>query len=154
MAIFCYRVTSVNNPMAAEINYNKFKLFLNDTGLLVNRINYSPRKQGKQQENIYLGQVCENYIATVLAKHIKHVTYFEKKIEVDFIFHQYNKLIALEIKASTNTKSKALASFINKYAPDYAYKVSRRNLEFGTYNHLPLYAVDIILTNNISGYFD
>lgn len=154
MAIFCYRVTSVNNPITAGMNYNKFKLFLNDTGLLVNHINYSPRKHGKQQDNIYLGQVRENYMATVLAKHIKQVTYFEHKIEVDFVFHQYNKLIALEIKASTNTKSKALASFINKYQPDYAYKVARKNLEFGTYNHLPLYAVDIIFTNQIAGYFD
>lgn len=154
MAIFCYRVTTVSNPLGAGINYNKFKLFINDTGLLVNYMGYSPRKHGKQQDNIYLGQVCENYIATVLAKHMKKVTYFENKIEVDFIFHNHNKLIALEIKASTNTKSKALASFINKYTPDQAYKVSRRNLEFGIYNHLPLYAVDLILDNNISGYFD
>lgn len=154
MAIFCYRVTSVNNPITTGINYKKFKLFINDTGLLVNHINYSPRRHGKQQDNIYLGQVCENYIATVLAKHMRQVTYFNQKIEVDFVFHHYNKLVALEIKASTNTKSKALASFINKYAPDYAYKVSRRNLEFGTYNHIPLYAIDLIFDNNIAGYFD
>ncbi len=154
MAIFCYRVKNVSNPLQASIIPNKFKLFINDTGLLTNYIGYTPTKYDKQQDNIYLGQVCENYIATVVARHINQVTYFDNKIEVDFLFHQNAKLVALEVKASSNTKSKALASFINKYKPEHAYKLSRRNLEFSTYNHMPLYALDIILSNNISGYFD
>ncbi len=153
MALFCYKTKTILNPLDSVIKTNKFKLFINDTGLLVNRIGYRPTKHQAQEDNIYLGQVCENYIATVLAKYQRGLTYYEDKFEIDYVFYSNSKLIAFEIKASTNTKSKALKSFVDKYDVHQAYKISRKNLEFGNYIYLPLYAVDYIYENKIEGYF-
>lgn len=154
MAIFSYKVKSIRNPLSVVVKPSFFKLFINDTGLLVNKQSYNVAKHARQVDDIYLGEICENYIATVLIKYMDQLTYYEDNYEIDFVFYRKNKLIALEIKAGNNTKAKSLTAFTNKFAPDYSIKLSRNELAFNKFTNIPLYALDLILENEINGYLD
>lgn len=68
---------------------------------------------------------------------------------VDFILQREDGVIPVEVKASTNTRSKSLNEYINKYNPKYAIRLSMKN--FGFENNIysiPLYA-SFLITNHV-----
>jgi len=65
--------------------------------------------------------------------------------EIDFIVTIEGGVIPVEVKASTNTKSKSLKRYCDLYSPDYAVKISAKNYSNnGKTISLPLYAVHLI----------
>lgn len=136
----------VSLPLKANIKPNKFKLFYCDTALLLNKMNYKLR-QIKLIDQIYIGLVIENYIATeIYKKYNKQLyTYNDNSKEIDFLIEQRGKLIPIEVKAAKNTKSKSLNVFMEQNDIDFAYRVSEKN--FGLQSNIksiPHYAIFLI----------
>lgn len=133
-------------PVKANVKVNKFKLFYCDTALLMNKMKYQLRNI-KAIDQIYIGVVIENYIATEIYKKYekKLYTYNDNRKEVDFLIERNNKLIPIEVKAAKNTKSKSLNVFMQQNDIDFAYRISEKN--FGVQNDIksiPHYAVFLI----------
>lgn len=136
----------VSLPLKANVKPNKFKLFYCDTALLLNSMNYKLR-QIKAIDQIYIGLVIENYVATELYKnHNKQLyTYNDNSKEIDFLIEQNDKLIPIEVKAAKNTKSKSLNTFMEQNQVGFAYRISEKN--FGLQNNIksiPHYATFLI----------
>ncbi|MFV0247086.1 MAG: ATP-binding protein [Mycoplasmatales bacterium] len=155
MAIKCNKISTIKRPLSTNASPTKFKLFLNDTGLLLNILDYDIDLLLRQVDKIYTGVICENYLATVLKKYTDDLMFYDDgSKEVDFLFQYNQKIFAIEVKASTNVKSKALSVLIDQYQDISSYKISRKNLEFSKFDYLPFYAVDMILDHKIKGYFN
>lgn len=146
-----YKANIIDNkrvalPLKANVKRNKFKLFYCDTSLLMNKMKYQLRNI-KGIDQIYIGLVIENYVATEIYKKYekKLYTYNDNSKEVDFLIERDNALVPIEVKAAKNTKSKSLNVFMQQNDIDFAYRISEKN--FGMQNNIksiPHYAVFLI----------
>lgn len=102
------QINTINLPLVGNVRESAFKLFANETSLLLTQANYEPLKIVKQQDKIYYGFVMGNYIATVLSKYHDIYTYRKAKTEIDFMFEKSNKVYAFEVKSGNNKKAKSI----------------------------------------------
>ncbi len=63
------QISNSNLPLMAQVKQSSFKLFSNESSLLVRQANYDPFKVIKQADKKYYGFVLKNYIASVLSKY-------------------------------------------------------------------------------------
>ncbi|WOO89839.1 AAA family ATPase [Mollicutes bacterium LVI A0078] len=148
-AVLTPQINSLSKPLIANVKESSFKLFANETSLLIKQANYNPFTVIKEQDKIYYGFVMENYIATVLNKYNEVYTYRKAKTEVDFICEKDNRIYAYEVKSGTNTKSKSLNALMAKNEDLISIKLTRDNLRIDNVSIIPLYAIDIILNQKI-----
>lgn len=106
-------------------DYNKQKIYLNDTGLFVTQIFRDSNE--KIEDSIYkqiifdkigvnLGTILENSIAQML-KANNHELYFHTfdHYEIDFLLSDGKKLVPIEVKSSSYTNHKSIDEFNKKY---------------------------------------
>lgn len=135
----CYRLKTIDQPLAIYKELNVFKVYLFDTGLLLSQL---PSEIStaifSDDAMIYKGAIYENLAAQML--HVKgyDLYYFEPstRSEIDFILDTQGG-IPVEIKSSKNTISKSLHAYIEKYTPTYALKFSMKNVSIT--NHIQQY---------------
>lgn len=97
--------------------------------------------------SIYKGMITENYVAQTLKKNGNELIYWESesKAEVDFIISQKGNIIPIEVKSSERVTSKSLTTYMKKYNPEYAIRISSKNFGFNNnIKSVPLYAVHLI----------
>lgn len=133
-------------PLKAYADFDAFKLFLIDIGLL-NAVAKLDAKILLEKNNImteFKGASTEQFVCQQLV--IKHELYYwiaSRGIsEIDFLIQKENNIIPIEVKAEENLKSKSLMVYCEKYKPNKALKVSMsyfRTDEY--YNNVPLYGV-------------
>ncbi|MDR2449375.1 MAG: DUF4143 domain-containing protein [Prevotellaceae bacterium] len=147
MLLQCTKVELPQSPLPAYRADNHFKLYLSDTGLLTSlaRLHFNEIMQSAAL--LYRGFLTENYVAqTFFAKELG-LYYWESgnQAEVDFILNLQGDIIPVEVKASDNVRSRSLRSYMERYRPRYAIRLSARNFGF-TDNILsvPLYAAHCI----------
>ncbi|GHT34081.1 hypothetical protein AGMMS49574_20940 [Bacteroidia bacterium] len=142
IALKCTKTTRGDVSPAQYADKSAFKLYLADVGLLsqtlqVNRENLSIFNQ------MYKGAITENYVAMELIQR-GHTLYFwetNSNSEVDFVITIEGAVIPVEVKSSENNRSKSLNTFIQKYKPQYALRVSEKNFGFEHgIKSVPLYA--------------
>jgi hypothetical protein len=133
--------------MSAYKKESHFKLFLSDVGLLtsLSKLNFGDIILGTSM--IYRGILTENYVAQSFFSRKIDLYYWESSAnaEVDFLLEIQNKIIPIEVKSSENTRSKSLQSYMKRYEPEYAIRISTKN--FGYANNIksiPLYAVHLL----------
>lgn len=146
------QINSINLPLIGNQKESSFRLFSNETSLLLAQANYEPNILIKEQDKQYFGFVMENYIATVLSKYQKIYTYRKKRTELDFLFENNGKLYIFEVKSGSNKKAKSIVSMKNKYNHSNAILLSRSELNIDTdikYIPLYLYLINILLEMNI-----
>lgn len=129
--LVAYRVTDPNVGLASNINLDKFKIYLADTGLMVtlmfkdkdftDNVIYQKLLSNKLSKN--LGMLYENVVAqTFAAKSHKlfYNAYYDsvqkRTFEVDFILDKANKLAPVEVKSSNYIKHRSLDEFSKKYS--------------------------------------
>lgn len=143
-----YLLTNPEYPIKGYMNYDSYKLYLNDTGILSNMINLSISDILLTGDYKYKGILCENYVASELSKIRKELFYWSRKgknkgnAEIDYILQVKCDVIPLEVKAGDDTKSKSLEVYKEMYKPKYSIRISAKN--FGFQNNIksvPLYAV-------------
>lgn len=143
----CTMLNSINIPPKAYINNEVFKLFLSDIGILTSLLEIKYNEIILNNTFLYKGILAENYVAQEFIQNNISLYYWKSNsdAEVDFIIYNDDGLIPIEVKSSDNTKSKSLKTYMAKYKPKYAIRLSSKN--FGYANNIksvPLYAAFLI----------
>lgn len=135
-----FNIDNYNTIFEDEAN-TAFKLYLMDTGLLNSKIK---QNYNITQNHLYKSALLENQVAQSLqAKRYPYAFWESDSIaKLDFIIYKENSLIPIEIFMDTNTRSKSLSVFKQKYDFPYAIKISAKNFEFsGGIKYIPHYAL-------------
>lgn len=141
---FCYNLTIPEAPLEGNKIKDCFKVYMNDTGLLVVMLDEGTNDEIMSGNlGIYKGAIYENIIAEVFTKLGKKLYYFEKNstLEIDFFIRYNNQVTAVEVKSADNTKSKSLKSVMENYGVKSGLKLSSKNLGSNNENvtSLPIY---------------
>lgn len=142
-----YSVSKPCVPLSAYAQFDYFKIYLADVGLLAAMVNLPINSLFKRDQVLveFQGAFVENYAAQVLHEQQRQAYYWcsEGKAEVDFIIEQPDKIIPLEIKSGSGTKKKSLQIYSKKYNPDCIVRGSTMNLtKDGDFINCPLYLLE------------
>lgn len=140
---YCYNLSSPELPLEGNSIDDQFKIYMNDTGLLMSMLEEGSNKDIIDGNlGIYKGAIYENIIAETFTKLNKKLYYFEyrDRIEIDFFIRRNNIATAIEVKSADNTKAKSMNSIIEKWGVKHGIKLSAKNVG-GTENidSYPLY---------------
>lgn len=127
-----FNITTPKIPLEAYVNFEFFKLYLVDVGLLGAKANLSAKTLLHNNELFqeFRGSYIENVAAQALAKNHYQLYYWtsEGKAELDFVFEHDGIIYPLEIKSGMTDKKKSLRTYIQKYQPKLSIKSSPKNL--------------------------
>ncbi|HAN09467.1 MAG TPA: ATPase [Clostridiales bacterium] len=146
----CIKAAEGKGPLTAYADYNCFKVYITDIGLLCSKfgVPYNAILYNAKAFEDFKGPLTENYVAASLAIKGYSLYYWESNgiAEVDFLIQDdMGNIIPIEVKSSENVKSKSLNQYISKYKPPYAIRVSTKNFGFeNNIKSVPLYAVFLI----------
>lgn len=107
-----HRTKKIERPLKFYEDFDSFKLFLCDLGLLGAKVDVTSREVllGADFFSEYKGAFTEQYIAQELIANGETLYYYSKEnstLEIDFII-QKEELYPIEVKAEENVKSKSL----------------------------------------------
>lgn len=120
VALPCYNIQEIRQPIAINLSRNLFKLFLNDTGLLCamssSNIQF-PLIRGELDINE--GSIMENMFAMQLKSNGFKLYYYDRKKygEIDFIVEADRNLLPIEIKSRKDYKTHASLTRVMKDHP-------------------------------------
>ncbi|MGL4484404.1 MAG: ATP-binding protein, partial [Anaerovoracaceae bacterium] len=140
---FCYNLAKLELPLQGNAMSDAFKVYMRDTGLLVSMLEAGAHIDiidGKL--GIYKGAIYENIIADIFTKTGKNLYYYQKgdKLEIDFIIRLDGKIVGVEVKSGSNTKSKSLKTLIENKELNRGIKLSQNNIGVsGKIETYPLY---------------
>ena len=143
----CTMSESPRVPLKVYEKDNYFKIYLSDVGLLMELSRMTLYDLFNDEANIFRGMITENFVAQTLTCSGIDLNYWKSGHtgEIDFLINIKGNVIPVEVKSATNTKSKSLKIYKEKYNPKYSIKISTKN--FGYANNIksvPLYAVHLI----------
>ena len=148
-----YRLKTFDKPLRAYRDLKSFKLYFNDTGLLLAM--YEENVQFEilnGNAGIFKGGIFENVIAQTLLQNNLPLYYYrrDEKLEIDFITLLNNDIVPIKIKSGHNTKSISLNNIIEKNNIKYAIKLSMNNVNCSNpkIKCYPLYMSIFIKNNN------
>ena len=128
---YCYNLAKPELPLEGNSINNQFKIYMNDTGLLMSMLEEGSNKDIIDGNlGIYKGAIYENIIAEMFTKLNKKLYYFEyrDKIEIDFFIRKNGVATAVEVKSADNTKSKSMNSIIQNWGVEHGIKLSSKNI--------------------------
>jgi predicted AAA+ superfamily ATPase len=123
-------VSKAHHPLKSYSSENKFKLYYLDIGLLSAALEIPIEVIMSDQIGSYKGFIAENFVAQELFSQSNHSLYSwtEGQSEVEFLIINEGNIIPLEVKSSDRSvRAKSLDSYIARYSPQAAYKVSPQN---------------------------
>lgn len=130
----CSNVNEAYIPLLAYEMDDQFKLYLNDTGLLLYL--YGPETKLAILNNTLKGNakggIYENIISESLLKRGYKLYYYKTQnssMEIEFVIEKNGEVIPIEVRAG-NDSTPSLNSFINKYHPKVSYKFVNGNVGF------------------------
>ena len=137
-------------PLNAYADFDAFKLFLLDIGLL-NAIADLDQIILLEKNNILIefkGALTEQFVCQQLKikKDLYYWTASNATAEVDFVLQSQNEIIPIEVKAEENLKSKSLKVYVEKYTPKTAIRTSMSKFRQEDWlTNVPLYGVSTIV---------
>lgn len=146
------RVSKPDLPLAAYQDFNSFKLFILDTGLLgaMIEINEKTLLEGNSIFTEFKGALTEQFVLQQL-KSMKDISIFywsaeKSTAEIDFIIQNENEIIPIEVKAEENLQAKSLKTFYEKYNNSNCIRTSMSDYrEQGWLKNIPLYYINELL---------
>lgn len=152
-----YQVNRVNDckvPLSAYQDFNAFKLYLLDVGLLcaMAKLDAKTIIDGNEIFVEFKGALTEQFVLTELKTNTKIPIFYwsaEKGIsEVDYIIQLGQNNIPIEVKSSENLQAKSLKTFVQKYNTPLNVRTSMANYRKEDWLiNIPLYMIGNI--NNI-----
>ena len=146
-----YQVNRVNNckvPLSAYQDFNAFKLYLLDVGLLAAMSDLDSKTilEGNDIFEEFKGSLTEQYVLCQLKECTElNVFYWssEKGIaEIDFIVQIGKNNVPIEVKSNENLQAKSLKSFVEKYNTKINVRTSMANFrEEEWLTNIPLYSI-------------
>ncbi len=107
----CHRLNSIERPLKSHGSSSIFKMYLMDTGLLVNMYGNSTEvAMSDDDTSVNEGAITENSVCEMLTKCGIRPFYYEKpaEVEVDFIAEIGKDLCAIEVKSGKKRRAKSL----------------------------------------------
>lgn len=144
-----HRVTKPAVPLIAYEDFDVFKIYILDVGLLGALANLDSKSliQGNNVFEEFSGTFAEQYVLQQL-KTIPNlpIYYWSNKrsqAEIDYIIQYEGDVIPVEVKATTNLKAKSLNNFINEFKPNKSIRTSLADYKLNDNNlyDIPLYAI-------------
>lgn len=147
------RLKTFDLPLRAYRDLQSFKLYFNDTGLLLAMYEGTPHYDIiSGNASIFKGGIFENAIAQSLIQNNMPIYYYRRddRLEIDFVTLIDNKIIPIEVKSGKNTKSISLNNILDKYNIDCGIKLSLNNVNCTNpkVKCFPLYMVIFIKNRN------
>ena len=143
------RINKPAIPLNSYIDFDSFKLFFVDIGLL-NAVGKLDAKILLEKNAIlqeFKGALTEQFVCQQLkiTKELYYWTADNATAEIDFIIQQANNIVPIEVKAEENLKSKSLKVFVEKFNPARSIRTSMSPYrEESWLKNVPLYAVSEI----------
>ena len=139
-------------PLNAYADYDAFKLFLLDIGILNAIGNLDPKilldKNTILEE--FKGALTEQFVCQELItkSELYYWTASNASAEIDFLIQKQNEIIPIEVKAEENLKSKSLKVFVEKYGNKNAVRTSMSKYrEEDWLKNIPLYGIGDFFTD-------
>ena len=128
----CYNVYEPYLPLTANSKNDEFKLYVNDSGLLLARYGMQTKLavMTKKIQGNAKGGIYENVISEMLIKRGYNLNYYKTQnssMEVEFLIEKDGEVIPVEVKAG-NTSTASLNNYINTFHPSAAYKLIDGNI--------------------------
>lgn len=148
------KITKPDLPITAYEDFNSFKLFVLDVGLLgaMTDLQANTIIDGNRIFEEFKGAIAEQYVLQQF-KTIKDLPVFywsneTSRAEIDFVIQIKSDVVPVEVKAERNLQAKSLKVYMEKFKPNYAIRTSMADYK-KTDNliDLPLYGIEI--TNRI-----
>lgn len=130
---FCYNLSRLELPLEAFKIESEFKVYMNDTGLLISMYEDSTADSIMNGNlGLFKGAIYENIVAECLRKSGHWLYYYAPtpEKEIDFILNDDGKVLPLEVKAGENTRSRSLKSLLadSKYSIERCIRLSAKNI--------------------------
>jgi len=145
------RVTKPDMPLMAYQDFNAFKLFVLDVGLLgaMSQLDIKSLLEGNKLFEEFKGALTEQYVLQQLIASREITPYYwsaeKASAEIDFIFQSEMNIVPLEVKAVENLQAKSLKSFCQKYHPRCAIRTSMSDYRHEEWlTNVPLYAINVL----------
>ena len=143
------RIENPTLPLNAYIDYDAFKLFFCDVGLLnaMGNIDVQILLDKNAILKEFKGALTEQFVCQqlVINQEMFYWTANNATAEIDFLMQYQNEIIAIEVKAEENLKSKSLKVFVEKYGPKKVIRTSMSKFrEESWLTNFPLYAISLI----------
>lgn len=146
-----YQINRVNDckvPLAAYQDFNSFKLYLLDTGLLcaMSKIDSSSILEGNELFIEFKGSLTEQFVLTELKANTDLPIFYwssDKGIaELDYIIQLGKHNIPIEVKSNENLQAKSLKTFVEKYNTKINIRTSLSDYRHeGWLTNVPLYMI-------------
>lgn len=140
------RVTKPGLPLKAYEDIKAFKIFLLDVGLLccMTGISQKVLLSGDELFTEFKGALTEQYVLQQLKTQKGLGMYYYSNdrgsSEIDFIMDDGENEIPVEVKAELNLKAKSFKTYLEKYRPEKAFRISMADYsEHDGFVDLPLY---------------
>ena len=151
LCIKSYIAKHVDHPLKGYIDENKFKVYLFDTGILNCILNVPGEVILGENIGPYRGFIIENFIAQEIfaCQNQSCIAWQEGNAELEFLILKGKDIIPLEVKSVKRArKAKSLDSYINRYTPEVAYKLTAQNFGYNEKRKIftiPLYCAHKII---------
>lgn len=130
----CYCMQQPELPLKGNYNPDNFKIYYQDTGLLVASLDEEVQEDLRFNKNFntYKGAIYENIVGEMLVKQGYSLFFYRNDkgtLEMDFFVRDANSLIPIEVKAGDNS-TVSLNTLIN----DASYEDIHYGIKFGNKN--------------------
>ena len=150
-----HRITVPIMPLKSHLEFNAFKIYIHDVGLLSALAGASERMI-LDNESIFSehrGALAEQFVCQELVASGFTPAYWspgESQAEVDFVVQGRNsEIIPIEVKSGTNLRTKSMGIYIDKYNPNMAIRSSQASYKnTGNLYDVPLYLLSSFLTQD------
>ncbi len=165
IAYYCFHTSAHQQPLGADVNEKKFKIFFFDIGLAQRLLGLDTREwliTPIKVDNI--GSITEQFVAQeFLAYHdVKtrlQLFYWHRETrgsnaEVDFIIQENSKIIPVEVKSSKAGRMRSLHLYLESHPETpYGLKISENSFsQHKNIREIPLYGIAAwLLKGNSSG---
>jgi hypothetical protein len=142
------RVKKPDFPLCAYQDFQAFKLFVVDVGLLGAMSKLSPKVllKGNALFEEFKGALTEQYVLQQMITNPDNDIYYWSSdtatAEIDFLLQNDDNIVPIEVKAEENLRAKSLQTFCGKYQVGNAIRISMSDYrEQDWLVNMPLYAV-------------
>jgi predicted AAA+ superfamily ATPase len=147
-----HNVSKPSFPLKAYEDFNTFKIYMADVGLLgaMTNVDVQTLIDGNVIFQEFKGALTEQYVLQQLITQKEFDIYYWSSAnslsEIDFLLQWKNEIIPLEVKAEENLQAKSLRLFSEKYHPAKVVRTSMANYRQESWMcNVPLYAVSFLL---------
>jgi len=146
------RVSKPGIPLKAYEDYNAFKLFVVDVGLLgaMGDIDTKTLLDGNAIFEEFKGAITEQYVLQQIKTMPDLAIYYwsaeRSGAEIDFLVQWSGAVFPIEVKAEENLQSKSLRAFCSRYDTEQAFRISMSDYRKENWlKNIPLYAVNMLI---------